>query len=45
MTAESTHADLLVVGTHAREGIRGVVLGNTAEKLLHGVDVDVLVVR
>ncbi len=45
MVVESTHADVLVVGTHAREGIRGVVLGNTAEKLLHGVDVDVLVVR
>lgn len=38
-------ADILVVGTHARDGIRGVVLGNTAEKLLFGVEVDVLVVR
>lgn len=45
MTVESTRADVLVVGTHAREGVRGVVLGNTAEKLLHGIDVDVLVVR
>ena len=42
---ESDRANLLVIGTHARDGVRGVLLGNTAEKLLFEIDVDVLVVR
>jgi universal stress protein E len=37
-------ASLLVVGTHAREGVRGVLLGNTSERILHAVDCDVLTV-
>lgn len=41
----SSGADVLTIGTHARDGVRGVVLGNTAEKLLFDVDVDLLVVR
>ena len=42
---ESSRADVLTIGSHARDGVKGVVLGNTAEKLLFEVDVDLLVVR
>lgn len=43
--AEETEASLLVLGTHAREGVRGVLLGNTSERILHAVDCDVLTVH
>ena len=36
--------DLIVVGTHGRHGI-GLLLGSTANSVLHGVDRDVLAVR
>ncbi|TQV82527.1 hypothetical protein FKG94_07275 [Exilibacterium tricleocarpae] len=36
--------DVLVMGTTARRGLTGVLLGNTAEKVLDAVDVDTLVV-
>ncbi len=42
---EDADADLLVVGTHAREGVRGVLLGNTSERILHAVDCDVVTVH
>lgn len=35
---------LLVIGTNARSGVEGALLGNTAEKLLHGATTDVLIV-
>lgn len=38
-------ADILVIGTHARKGIAGALLGNTAEKVLDDVHCDVLVVN
>ena len=41
---EDAAAALLVVGTHAREGVRGVLLGNTSERILHAVDCDVVTV-
>jgi universal stress protein E len=41
---EEADAELLVVGTHAREGVRGVLLGNTSERILHAVDCDVATV-
>lgn len=41
---EDSEAALLVVGTHAREGVRGVLLGNTSERILHAVDCDVVTV-
>ncbi|MFK7912444.1 MAG: universal stress protein [Pseudomonadales bacterium] len=34
----------VVLGTHARSGISAAVLGNTCEKLLHGLGSDLLVV-
>ena len=42
---EDAEASLLVVGTHAREGVRGVLLGNTSERILHAVDCDVVTVH
>jgi universal stress protein E len=38
---EDDEAQLVVIGTHARAGIQGVLLGNTAERVLHAVPVDV----
>ncbi len=37
-------AQLIVIGSHARRGL-GLLLGSTANSVLHGVNVDVLVVR
>ncbi len=42
--ATEYEADLIVVGTHGRHGI-GLLLGSTANSVLHGVDRDVLAVR
>jgi universal stress protein E len=42
---EDAEASLLVLGTHAREGVRGVLLGNTSERILHAVDCDVVTVH
>lgn len=38
---EDDEAQLVVIGTHARAGIQGVLLGNTSERVLHVVPVDV----
>jgi universal stress protein A len=43
-TAEEVGADLIVLGTHGRHGL-GLLLGSTANAVLHGVTVDVLAVR
>jgi len=42
--AERIGADLIVVGTHGRHGL-GLLLGSTANTILHGVGCDVLAVR
>ena len=42
--AADTGADLIVVGSHGRHGLR-LLLGSTANGVLHGVPCDVLVVR
>ncbi len=42
--AENIEADLIVVGTHSRHGL-GLLLGATANSVLHGVGCDVFVVR
>ncbi len=42
---EDTEAELLIIGTHAREGLKGILLGNTSERLLHAVATDVLTVH
>ncbi|MEM9621587.1 MAG: universal stress protein [Pseudomonadota bacterium] len=41
---EAQQADLLIVGTNARQGISGFVLGNTAEKILSHTTADVLTI-
>jgi universal stress protein A len=42
--ANEIHADLIVIGTHGRSGIK-LLLGSTANAVLHGVKQDVLAVR
>lgn len=40
--ASATSADLIAVGSHAREGLDNRLLGTTAERVLRGADVPVL---
>lgn len=42
--ASDTNADLIVIGTHGRSGFK-LLLGSTANAVLHGVQQDVLAVR
>lgn len=43
--AEELEADLIVIGSHGREGLAGVMLGSTANGVLHGSQCDVLTIR
>lgn len=43
--AEKVGADLIVVGSHGRGGLSRVMLGSTANGVLHGAKCDVLTVR
>ena len=43
--ARAARADLIVVGTHGRTGLRRAVLGSVAERLVRTAPVPVLVVR
>jgi universal stress protein E len=43
--AEEINADLIIVGTVARDGIKGRVIGNTCERLLDQTHSDVLVLN
>jgi len=42
--AEELNADLIIVGSHGRHGVR-LLLGSTANSVLHGAKMDVLAVR
>ncbi len=42
---QKSGADLLVVGSHGRRGVRRLLLGSVAENLLRKVTVSVLIVR
>lgn len=42
---EAAHADLLVVGSHGRRGVRRLLLGSVAENLVRKIGVSVLIVR
>jgi universal stress protein A len=42
--AEELEADLIVIGTHGKHGL-GLLLGSTANAVLHGVHCDVLAVK
>lgn len=44
LLSESVEPALIVIGTHARDGVRGVVLGNTSERILYHVPNDVVTV-
>ena len=37
--------DLLIIGSHARKGLKKLVLGSTASKVLNGVQADVFIVN
>jgi universal stress protein E len=45
LMAKEIEADLLVIGSVAREGFSGVLLGNTAERIIDRVPCDVLVIK
>lgn len=44
-TAQDLHADLIALGTVGRSGINGLLLGNTAEKVLGTCDCSVLTIK
>lgn len=43
--AERVGADLIVIGSHGRHGLPGLLLGSTANGVLHNAPCDVLTVR
>ena len=43
--AEQVEADIVIVGTAARDGIRAAVIGNTAEKILDAITTNILTVN
>jgi len=43
--ARETHADLIITTTHGRTGLRHLLMGSTAECIVHGAPCAVLVVR
>ncbi len=43
--ARKWRADLIVMGTHGRHGLRRIVMGSDAEKVMHAAPVPVLLTR
>ena len=43
--AQEKGVDLIVMGTRARDGLSGLLVGNTAEKVMAQVDCEMLVVK
>lgn len=43
--ADKLKADLIVIGSHGRGALAGVMLGSTANGVLHGAQCDVMTVR
>jgi len=43
--AKEIEADLVVMGTVARTGVPGFIMGNTAESILHQIDCSVLAIK
>ena len=43
--AMKNNVDLIVMGTVGRSGIPGLIIGNTAERVIHGIDCSVLAVK
>jgi len=44
-TAKTFNADLIIIGTHGRTGLKGALLGSTAERVVRHAHCPVLVVR
>jgi universal stress protein A len=44
-TADSEHADLIVMGTHARKGLSHLLLGSVAERVVRTAKVPVMTLR
>jgi nucleotide-binding universal stress UspA family protein len=44
-TARRVEADVIVMGSVGRSGVSGLLIGNTAEKVLHSADASVLIVK
>ena len=44
MLSVSGNVDLIIIGTHAQSGLK-LLLGSTANGVLHGVECDVLAIR
>lgn len=44
-STKSLAPQMLILGTRARKGLKGVLLGNTAEKILDQLEIDVLVIN
>ena len=42
--AEETHADLIIMGTHGRHGLRRAIVGSVAESVLHNTTLPVMTV-
>jgi universal stress protein E len=40
-----THADIVVLGALSRSGLKGLIIGNTAEKLLDELPCDLLIIK
>ena len=43
--ADERNMDLIIMGTHGRTGLAGVLMGSTAERVMHHAPCPVLVVR
>ncbi len=41
----NSQSDILVMGTVGRQGMSASIIGNTAEKILHEIDCDVLAIK
>jgi nucleotide-binding universal stress UspA family protein len=44
-TVNKLNADLLVMGTTARKGVKGLVIGNSAERVLTKATSDILALK
>ena len=43
-TAKDMSPDMIIIGTVARTGVKGILVGNTAERILDGIDCDILAI-
>ncbi|MGH7294605.1 MAG: universal stress protein [Polyangiaceae bacterium] len=43
--AETRHADMIVIGSIGRRGLQGLIVGNTAERVMRAASTPVLIVK